>query len=109
MPFGNSLWVNPHFEDAATLTAEQVESLGQLLEREFVRDELAQVDPLLNDHRHQSSHPFLAAGTERRDDNISSNPSPSSAITPTGSCPRIRPLPTGYSPLTMCTSVPQIV
>src|SRR5262245_23817495 len=38
-----------------------------------------------------------------------SRPSPSASITPTGSWPRIRPGRTGYSPLTMCTSVPQIV
>ena len=30
-------------------------------------------------------------------------------MTPTGSCPRIRPGLTGYSPRTMWTSVPQIV
>ena len=30
-------------------------------------------------------------------------------MTPTGSCPRIRPGLTGYSPRTMCTSVPQMV
>ena len=30
-------------------------------------------------------------------------------MTPTGSWPIVRPLLTGYSPLRMCTSVPQIV
>ena len=30
-------------------------------------------------------------------------------MTPTGSWPRMRPDRTGYSPFTMCTSVPQIV
>src|ERR1041385_3841169 len=36
-------------------------------------------------------------------------PAPNSSITPTGSCPIINPGITGYSPLTMCRSVPQIV
>lgn len=34
---------------------------------------------------------------------------PSSAMTPTGSCPITSPGRTGYSPLTICRSVPQIV
>ena len=34
---------------------------------------------------------------------------PSFSITPTGSCPIVRPLTTGYSPLRMWMSVPQIV
>src|SRR6476469_7430689 len=38
-----------------------------------------------------------------------SRPAPSASITPTGSCPSTRPGRTGYSPFTMCTSVPQIV
>ena len=38
-----------------------------------------------------------------------SRPPPSASMIPTGSCPRIRPGFTGYSPRTMCTSVPQIV
>src|SRR5574338_460490 len=37
------------------------------------------------------------------------NPSPSSSITPTGSCPITSPGFTGYSPRTICRSVPQIV
>lgn len=36
-------------------------------------------------------------------------PEPSSWILPTASCPRVRPHLTGYSPLTICTSVPQMV
>lgn len=42
----------------------------------------------------------------------SSKPStaaPSFSMMPTGSWPMVRPLATGYSPLRMCTSVPQMV
>src|SRR5687768_2105824 len=39
----------------------------------------------------------------------SPSPSPSESITPTGSWPRISPGRTGYSPLTIWTSVPQMV
>ena len=57
----------------------------------------------------------LAARRDRADDDalpdlvLVSSPSPSSSMTPTGSCPRISPGLTGYSPRTMCTSVPQMV
>ena len=57
----------------------------------------------------------LAARRDRADDDaladrvVSSRPAPSSSMTPTGSCPRTSPGLTGYSPRTMCTSVPQIV
>ena len=57
----------------------------------------------------------LSARGDRADDHpltgrvLPSRPSPSSSMTPTGSWPRISPGRTGYSPLTMWTSVPQIV
>ena len=58
--------------------------------------------------------PALAARRDRADqdalaDGEALTPAPSSSMTPTGSCPITRPGRTGYSPRTMCRSVPQIV
>src|SRR4030095_12637180 len=55
--------------------------------------------PTGGDRSHQHRSPTAALVT----------PAPTASTTPTSSWPMIRPGSTGYSPRTMCRSVPQIV
>src|SRR5688500_12052346 len=55
-------------QHAITLMAEEIESLGDVVERKAVRDERRQIHATLGDHFHEPAHPFFASGTQGRDD-----------------------------------------
>ena len=59
-----------HLQHAIALVGEQLVRLLDLVEREAMRDQRAQIDPAGGDHVHQPAHALLAAGTQRGHDPV---------------------------------------
>ena len=56
------------FQDAVPLVAEEIVRFLNLIEGEAVRDQRAQIDASVLDHRHEAAHPLFAARAKRGHD-----------------------------------------
>ena len=61
-------WAQRDLQHPFPLGAEEIERLVDVVEPEAMRDQRAEVDAAVRDHRHQPAHPLLAARAERRHD-----------------------------------------